>query len=93
MYYVECRDDIPSKLSSGQLCVNAAVDKHMVQIVDFETHIKGNTLDIVYTDIPDSVISCECLGNLGNSDHTIIRLEILFDPKHLSMRSVPILQL
>ena len=84
MYYVECRDDIPSKLSSGQLCVNAAVDKHMVQIVDFETHIKGNTLDIVYTDIPDSVISCESLGNLGNSDHTIIRLEILFDPKFVA---------
>ena len=82
--YVECKDDIPSKLSSGQLCVNAAIDRHFVQIVDFETHIKGNILDIVYTDIPESVVSCESLGNLGNSDHAIIRLEVVFDPKFVA---------
>ena len=81
LHYIDCEDDIPSKLRSGQMCVNAAVEKNMTQIVDFATHIKGNILDIIYTDIPESVVSCESLGNLGNSDHDVIRLEVIFDPK------------
>ena len=71
-----------AKANSGQLCANAAEEKCMVNIVDFPTHIKGNILDVIYTDLPDSVLSCESLGNLGNSDHAVIRLEVIFDPKY-----------
>ena len=61
--------------------MNAAENSFNTQIVDFPTHIKGNLLDVVYTDIPGSVISCEDIGNLSNSDHSIIKLVIDFAPK------------
>ena len=48
------------------------------QMVDFKTHIRGNLLDLVLTRNPDKIINVESLGNLGNSDHTIILTEILF---------------
>ena len=77
------KDDIAfaARSKSGQLLVNAAENSFNTQIVDFPTHIKGNLLDVVYTDIPGSVISCEDIGNLSNSDHSIIKLVIDFAPK------------
>ena len=76
-------DDIPThpNCRSGRLFAATAHDLGMTQIVDFPTHIKGNVLDICYTDLPNNVISCENLGNLSNSDHAIIKLEIDFCPK------------
>ena len=66
---------------SDQLLVNAAKNCFNTQIVDFPTHVKGNLLDVVYTDIPGSVVLCEDKGNLSNSDHSIIKLVIDFAPK------------
>ena len=64
-----------------KLFANAAENKFLEQIVDFPTHNKGGLLDVVYTDIPESVFNCENIGNLGNSDHAIIKIEIDFSPK------------
>ena len=41
-------------------------------------------MDVIYTDIPESVISCDDIGNLANSDHSIIRLVIDFCPNYNS---------
>ena len=72
--------NVAAKSRSGELLANAVHGKFMKQTIDFPTHVKGNTLDVCFTDIPDSLISCENIGNLGNSDHAIIKLEIDFCP-------------
>ena len=59
----------------------ATVNKGLEQMVDFPTHVKGNTLDLLFTNEPENIISVESLGNLGNSDHCIIEVEILFKAK------------
>ena len=59
-------------------CVHA---KNLEQMVEFTTHIRGNLLDLVLTNAPENILSVEGLGNLGNSDHTIICVEVDFCPK------------
>jgi hypothetical protein len=44
----------------------------MEQLVEFPTQVKGNTLDLVITSIPERIEEvCEA-GRLGKSDHTVI---------------------
>ena len=59
-------------------------DKFLEQLVTFPTHCKGNILDLVLSDIPDRVINLEPLGNLGNSDHSIISIDIIYNPSYNS---------
>ena len=59
-------------------CVHA---KNLEQMVEFPTHIRGNLLDLVLTNALENILSAEGLGNLGNSDHTIICVEVDFYPK------------
>jgi hypothetical protein len=44
----------------------------MEQLVDFPTQVKGNTLDLVITNIPERVSEVFEAGRLGKSDHSII---------------------
>ena len=54
-----------------------AVDDHMLeQLVDFATHIKGNCLDLVLTNIPERVVEIMDTGRLGSSDHEMISILI-----------------
>jgi hypothetical protein len=57
-----------------KLIVEAAQDKFCVQLVDFSTHIKGNILDLVLTNIPERVMEVREEGRLGNSDHSSIAI-------------------
>jgi hypothetical protein len=59
-----------------KLIVEAAQDKFCVQLVDFNTHIKGNTLDLVLTNIPERIAEVREEGRLGNSDHSSIAIEV-----------------
>lgn len=63
----------------SQRLIDISTTKSLVQIVDFPTHIQGNTLDLVFTDKPDNILNIENLGNLANSDHSIISIDILTD--------------
>ena len=54
-------------------------DMFLSQLINFPTHIRGNILDLVFCSNPDNIVSMECLGNLSNSDHAIISLQILFN--------------
>ena len=56
--------------------LTAIENKFLDQIVDFSTHVKGNKLDLVFTDLKENILSVENLGNLGNSDHSVIKIEI-----------------
>ena len=51
------------------------------QLICFPTHIKGNILDLLLTDQPENVINVESIGNLGNSDHDLIKVELNFNSK------------
>ena len=53
----------------------------MEPFIDFSTHVGGNTLDLCLTNKPENVINTSSLGNLGNSDHTIIQLDVVFSAK------------
>ncbi len=44
----------------------------MQQLVDFGTHIKGNILDLLVTNIPERVEELFDAGRLGKSDHVMI---------------------
>ena len=56
-------------------------DQFLSQLVDFCTHQKGNILDIVLTDRSADILDIKSIGNLSNSDHSVILCEILLEPE------------
>ncbi len=56
--------------------LEVAQDAMMEQLVDFPTHVKGNTLDLVLTNIPERIDKVMEAGRLGKSDHVIITTKI-----------------
>ena len=70
--------DWNSYTSSSSTCktfLDIVITKDYNQIIDFPTHLKGNILDLVLTDLPRDIISARCEGRLGKSDHSIIMIE------------------
>jgi len=59
--------------------IDVVEDRFLHQIIDFPTHECGKILDIALVNDPSKIISAQPIGNLGNSDHSIIVIEILFD--------------
>ena len=51
--------------------------KSLQQVITFPTHIKGNILDLAFIDRPEDILNIEDIGNLGNSDHSILSFDIL----------------
>ena len=51
-------------------------DKFFSQLVDFPTHIKGNLLDLVLTNVPEKVTDIENVGRLGRSDHVMLMVKL-----------------
>ena len=49
------------------------------QLVDFPTHTRGNTLDLVITNSPELVIGLEEEERLGRSDHMLMEMIIGVD--------------
>jgi hypothetical protein len=60
----------------GQRLLDAMEAANMVQLVDFPTHKKGNTLDLVVTNCQEKCKSVKDVGCLGASDHCMIELKI-----------------
>jgi hypothetical protein len=48
----------------------------MEQVVQFETHLRGNCLDLILTNAPDMVSEVNNEGRLGSSDHYMISAKI-----------------
>jgi Reverse transcriptase (RNA-dependent DNA polymerase)/Endonuclease-reverse transcriptase len=63
----------------GRACelLEAAQDRLLEQLVTFPTHVRGNTLDLILTDIPERVINITEEGRLGSSDHVIIAMSLV----------------
>ena len=66
---------------SSEAFVECTTENGFTQLVDFPTHIRGNTLDLVLANHPENILSVESIGNLSNSDHSIISVDILFSSK------------
>jgi hypothetical protein len=69
--------------------LEAVQDKMMEQLVDFPTQVKGNTLDLVITNIPERVVEiCEA-GRLGKRDHTVITVKVSIGVSLEDEKSMP----
>ena len=51
-------------------------EKFYSQLVEFPTHIKGNILDLVLTNVPEQVTEIENVGRLGRSDHVMLLVKL-----------------
>ena len=60
--------------------LEAATDKMLEQMVEFPTHLKGNKLDLVLTNIPERVTEVAEAGRLGASDHVVILTKVITSP-------------
>ncbi len=62
--------------TKGRALMEAAQEERMSQLVNFLTHTKGNTLDILLTNCPEKVANVSNVGRLGKSDHVMILIEV-----------------
>ena len=60
----------------GRQLLEAATRANLDQMVEGPTHIKGNQLDLILTNMPERVLSVKDLGRLGKSDHIMLELNI-----------------
>ena len=67
----------------GRPVVDAVLSQCLSNVVDFPTHVRGNMLDIALVDYEtkSKLFNVEDIGNLGNSDHSLIKLEFETAPK------------
>ena len=52
-------------------------DHNFEQLVSFPTHIKGNCLDLVLTNMPGKVGPISEVGRLGSSDHVMLQFDLM----------------
>lgn len=57
---------------------DCANKNNLEQVINVATHIKGNTLDLLFTKEKDAVSSVKILPPLSNSDHFIIHTDFSF---------------
>ena len=56
--------------------LGACQDANLEQLVSFPTHVRGNTLDLLLTNMAGSILDVSDQGRLGNSDHTMILVTV-----------------
>jgi Reverse transcriptase (RNA-dependent DNA polymerase)/Endonuclease-reverse transcriptase len=69
-------DKSTAKNRADQALLDAAQEANMDQLVGFPTHVRGNKLDLVLSNMPERINNVQDEGRLGNSDHSLISLEI-----------------
>jgi hypothetical protein len=52
--------------------VEAVENANMIQLVDFSTHIRGNCLYLLLTNMPERIAEVKDMGQLGGSDHVMV---------------------
>ena len=78
--------------STGNLrqFLDILINRDYSQIIDFPTHVRGNILDILLTDLPSDSISVSSQGRLGKSDHNILLIKTkLSAPESKTSQKVP----
>ena len=72
------------EFTSDRNCENflqCTLDNNFQQLVTFPTHVRGNVLDLIFANRPENIINIESLGNLSNSDHSILSIDVIFNSK------------
>ena len=59
--------------------LNCLIDNGFEQLVEFRTHIRGNILNLVLSNKPETVLNIESVRNLSTSDHSILSVDIVFN--------------
>ena len=62
--------------AKGKPILEVVESQFLDQLIDFPTHNKGGTLDLVFTNMSDNILNVENIGNLSNSDHCMLKTEI-----------------
>ncbi len=65
--------------SKGRLFLETLESNFLHHMVDFPTHVRRNILDLVIVNNPADVINLEDVGNISNSDHSTLIIEIMFN--------------
>ena len=60
----------------GKSFLECADSKFLTQVVTMATHKHGNVLDLILTNRPDQIRSVDDIGRLGDSDHSILKVQI-----------------
>ena len=63
--------------AQGRELYNVVLGEDLAQLILFPTHDKGNTLDLLITNMANDIISVYDDGKLGKSDHCIVMTEIV----------------
>ena len=66
--------------------MNTLQDNLFSQMVDFPTHIKGNCLDLIVTNMPEKIDNICEVGRLGRNDHCMLQFDLRIDSKFESSR-------
>jgi hypothetical protein len=61
--------------------MDATEEALLEQLVDFPTHIRGNCLDLVLTNMPERILELSDAGRLGSSDHVMLCLTVAMQVK------------
>ena len=70
--------------------LDIVINKDYSQIIDFPTHVRGNTLDLLLTDLPSDSITVSSQGRLGKSDHNILLVKTrLSAPESKTTEQIP----
>ncbi len=64
----------------ANVLLEAMEESMMEELVNFPTHLKGNTLDLVITNMPERVDEVVEGGRLGRSDHMAILTRVTVVP-------------
>ena len=68
--------------------VQTLQEKALTQLVGFPTHLKGNCLDLIITDVPEKVTNVREEGRLGKSDHSILMFDLMVSSRPAAEKKV-----
>ena len=57
---------------------NTLCSNNFDQVINYPTHIKGNILDLVFSNDPDLIVYTKPIGRIGKSDHEMIEIGLNF---------------
>ena len=70
--------------------LEACMESNLEQLVTFPTHVRGNTLDLLLTNMSGNILEVSDQGRLGNSDHTMILVTVETEKRSIkSVERVP----
>ena len=79
-----------SRTVSGEdeLFVTTMHDHLVSQLIDFPTHVKGNYLDLIVTNMPERINDICDVRRLGKSDHCMLLLSLTIPSRGVNLKKI-----